>query len=104
MLRRLQDELFVWVSHNFGFRPLWHPLLGMMEELGELSHAYLKREQGIRGTVEEHNAEIKDAVGDIVVYLADFCNAENIDLEETIRKTWSEVKKRDWKKNKQTGE
>lgn len=95
-LRTLQDELLSWQQHNFPHRPSWQPLLGLQEELGELSHAYLKRAQKIR-TTENHTENIKDAVGDIVVYLADFCNAEGIDLEEAIFETWARVKQRDWR-------
>ena len=95
-LRQLQDEQRPWVQHNFGNRPSWMPLLGVMEELGELAHAHLKRAQGIR-TTEDHDAKARDAVGDIVVYLADYCSATGIDLERTVAEVWAEVKRRDWK-------
>ena len=36
--------------------------LWFMEEVGELAHAYLKMEQGIRGNADEHTANMKDAV------------------------------------------
>jgi len=104
MLRNLQDQVAEWATHNFGNPPSWHSLLGIVEEAGELCHGYLKRAQDIRGTREKHDAEIRDAIGDIVVYLADFCNKENIDFEGVVLDVWSEVKKRDWKENKQTGE
>jgi len=96
-LKGLQVELKPWVEHNFGSRPSWQPLLGIQEEVGELSHAYLKRAQGIR-TEENHTENIKDAVADILIYLADFCNAEGIDLQHELNETWSRVSKRDWKK------
>lgn len=99
-LKDLQKEQKEWADHNFGIdQPSWKPLLGLQEEIGELSHAYLKRDQKIRGNEVKHNANIKDAIGDIVIYLADFCSRENINLEETIEKTWSKVKKRNWKNN-----
>lgn len=94
-LKTLQSELEPWQARNFPGRPSWQPLLGMMEELGELSHSFLKRAQGIR-TTEDHDAGIKDAVADVVVYLADFCNAEGIDLEKEIIDTWAQVRQRDW--------
>lgn len=43
MLRKLQEEQKPWVKHNFGDRPSWMPLLGAVEELGELAHAHLKK-------------------------------------------------------------
>jgi NTP pyrophosphatase (non-canonical NTP hydrolase) len=102
-LALIQEQVKEWANRNFGNVQSWQPLIGMQEELGELSHAFLKREQGIRGTVGEHNAAIRDALGDIVIYMLDFCQRENIELEEVIRLTWSAVKVRDWQKNPATG-
>ena len=97
-LSRLQAEQAPWVLHNFGKRPSYWPLLGAVEELGELAHAHLKAEQGIR-TTEDHAANKIDAVADVVIYLADYCTAEGIDLQAAVEKTWEEVKLRDWKKS-----
>ena len=41
---------------------------GIMEEVGEANHSILKMEQGIRGSKEEHLADLKDAIGDISIY------------------------------------
>jgi hypothetical protein len=107
-LKTLQDEVAVWVEKNF--RPqrvdlefAWRPLLGVGEELGELDHAHLKMVQGIRGDREKHIAAAKDAVGDIVVFLCDYCSAMGFDLQDIVETTWSEVKKRDWKKDPTNG-
>ena len=75
---QLQAELRPWVEHNFGKRPPWQPALGLQEEAGELAHAVLKKAQGIRGTAEEHDAAIRDAVADLVIFLADWCNGHAI--------------------------
>lgn len=64
----------------------------------KLSHALLKQKQNIRGTAEEHEAAAKDAVGDIVVFLAELCNARGWDLELIASETWSQVRRRDWRK------
>jgi len=103
-LADIQVEHARWAQKNFGDQPAWHALLGVVEEAGELCHAYLKREQGIRGTREEHDAEILDAVGDIVIFLINFCNREGIDLNKTVIETWGSVKVRDWKANPEDGE
>lgn len=95
-LRRLQTEQVPWVKHNFGDRPSWMPLLGAVEELGELAHAHLKQAQGIRVS-EDHDAKAKDAVADVVIYLADYCTARGYDLESLVMDTWDKVKQRDWK-------
>ena len=111
-LKNIQKEIGEWADKNFGdelsgnpnkWRPAYHPLLGIQEEVGELSHAHLKEAQGIRGTKEEHEAEAKDAIGDIIIYIADYCHLRKFDLEDIIDSTWKEVQKRDWKKNPTEG-
>jgi hypothetical protein len=46
---------------------------------------------------------IEDAVGDIVVYLADFCTREDFDFEAVVTQVWEKVKQRDWQRDKLTG-
>jgi NTP pyrophosphatase (non-canonical NTP hydrolase) len=101
-LNEIQDEINVWATQNFGHRAGWQPLLGLIEEVGELSHHYLKRSQGIRLN-EDHVLGIEDAVGDIAIYLMDFCNAEGISLEAVLQRTWEHVSERDWKKHVNDG-
>ena len=102
-LKQLQEEQRPWVAYNFGKdRPAWQPLLGLVEEVGELSHTHLKTSQRIR-TDENHLLNAIDAVGDIVIYLADYCSAVGIDLETAVEETWNKVKIRDWKKYPQNG-
>lgn len=95
---QLQEEQRSWSLENFGTHPYWHVFLGMVEEIGELAHALLKQEQGIRKG-EDLKAKEIDSVGDLMVYLADFCSCRGINLEQTIKQVWFEVKKRNWKKN-----
>ncbi|MBW3545454.1 MAG: hypothetical protein KY428_07645 [Bacteroidetes bacterium] len=106
--KQLQTENREWVMRNFGVsRPnateFWKPVLGVMEELGELSHALLKRSQGIRGSYEEHTEKAKDAIADATVFLADVCSALGFDYQEIVETAWNEVKQRDWTKNKNNG-
>lgn len=102
-IRLIQKEHKKWELDNFGTGSSHQSLLGIMEELGELCHAYLKREQKIRGTEEVHIEEIKDAIGDIVIFLIGFCNRENLDFQSIVADTWEEVKNRDWTKYKRNG-
>lgn len=97
-LSKLQKEQVKWQAHNFPDRENYYPLLGAMEELGELSHAHLKMLQGIRGSKEQHLAKAQDAIGDIIIFLSDYCNAMGFDLEKIIKDVWNMVKKRDFKK------
>jgi NTP pyrophosphatase (non-canonical NTP hydrolase) len=83
-IREFQAAHGPWVKHNFGDRPAHWPLLGIGEELGELSHAQLKMEQGIRGTREEHLEKQKDAIADVVVFAADYCSSMGWDLQDIV--------------------
>ena len=99
-----QERVREWIEKQpFHPQQAWQPLLGIGEELGELNHAFLKRSQGIRGDAEEHRRAMYDAVGDIMVYLAGFCIAEQISMGECLKVAWTEVSKRDWNANPLTG-
>lgn len=71
-LHDLQESLYSWQVYNFGEQDSERVLLGMCEESGELCHAQLKLEQGIRGTAEKHEADMRDAVGDICIYMLNY--------------------------------
>lgn len=123
-LKQLQGAQRAWVKHNFPDRTAHGPLLGVTEELGELaechdepsahiqelmkvlgrlSHAHLKNEQGIRGSELKHYRDKIDAVADIIIFLADYCTVNEIDLQTAVEKTWAQVSKRDWQKDALTG-
>lgn len=98
-LKQLQKEQALWAHKNFSsLTPSWQPLMGIVEEVGELAHAHLKESQKIR-TNENHIENAKDAIGDIIIFIADYCNRRNFDLTEIVEQTWSQVKKRNWKDN-----
>jgi NTP pyrophosphatase (non-canonical NTP hydrolase) len=102
-LSETQKEILEWSHKNFGRVensqiPLRiSSLLGMVEELGELSHAILKWAQG------EHKIAIQDSIADLLVFTLDFCGRNDMDAEELLNRVWSKVKLRDWNKNKLTG-
>ena len=74
-LSEIQSELKVWTEYNFGKQDSSIPILGMIEELGELSHAILKEKQGIRQS--DFLADKKDAIADIVIYVLNYFNSIN---------------------------
>ncbi len=98
-LSDLQSEQRDWEARNFDLSGdhTHRSLLGLVEEVGELSHAHLKFEQRIRNYDRDlYFAEARDAVGDIVIYLAGYCNRNGIDLDQAVTQAWNEVKARDW--------
>lgn len=63
----LQNESAPWVAHNFGNRPSWQPLMGMVEEVAEM-------------LIAEDEHEVLDGIADFVIFAADYCNAMGWDL------------------------
>ena len=96
-VREMQAQHRTWLAHNFPEQVPHHGLLGICEEAGELSHAHLKGEQGIRHTPQEI-ADMKiDALGDIFIFMLSYGNSNDIDIASAIEQTWSEiVSRRDW--------
>ena len=88
MFNKLQKEHKEWSIKNFGEQDIEDYQLGLIEEVGELAHSVLKRKQGIRNN-ENHDEMIKDAIGDITIYLIGFCNCKNIDIEKVNINTYS---------------
>ncbi len=99
-LEQLQKEGWEWVQRNFPNGKPYQPLLGVAEEVGELCHAHLKMEQGIRNS---NNEDKEDAIGDIIIYLADYCNRNGINIQESLEKAWETASQRDWVKFSKNG-
>jgi NTP pyrophosphatase (non-canonical NTP hydrolase) len=103
-LEQLQVILKAWLEHNFPGATSDQQFKGIVEEVGELARADLKHKQGIRGfTPEKALFMKKDAIGDIVVFLINYCNTENINFQECLTIAIEEVFKRDWIKYPETG-
>jgi NTP pyrophosphatase (non-canonical NTP hydrolase) len=103
-ITELQEQHEKWVAHNFPDQQEEHAFLGMVEEVGELAHAILKYEQGIRGYNEARmHDEVQDSLGDLFVYMMSFCNRRGYDLEQIILDTWGAVMQRDWIRYPDTG-
>jgi NTP pyrophosphatase (non-canonical NTP hydrolase) len=104
-LREVQQARDAWEADNFPNMDAMRALLGVTEEVGEMAHAMLKRDQGIRGTHEEHTEAVKDAAADIVIYLMSVARFEGFDLEQQVIDTWNKVvSKRNWKDNPHDGQ
>lgn len=67
---QLQTEQKPWVAHNFGPGQPHQPLLGMIEECGELLDAINNWDV----------KEIKDALADCVIFCSDYCTKRGWDF------------------------
>jgi len=95
-IRDLQEKIHEWRKFNFPNADGTQQLLGLIEELGELSHAHLKGIQQIRHSAKEITYMKVDAVADLFIFLTGYCSYEGIDLEAAVLVTWEKVKQRDW--------
>lgn len=102
-LNEIQEQIDRWRGYNFPKATPDQQFMGMTEELGELAHAILKGQQGIRGYSPEDTAEIKDAIGDLMIYLLNFCSMHEWSALEILQDVWDEVKERDWQANPEDG-
>lgn len=93
----LQEKVRVWAFRNFGKDAPSHlSAIKIMEELGELAGHYIRRLEHRAGDDLDHEAGIRDSVGDIVIALTVFCVRENIDLLEAVETAWGEVSQRNY--------
>ncbi len=97
---RIQTEHALWAAEHFPNTDPGDTLLGVGEEVGELDRAYLKRKQAIH-LDEDHTAKIADAIGDIVIFLIQFCTLEGLNFAVCVNDAWDEVKQRDWNKHRE---
>ena len=101
-LAEFQAEVGAWHRHNFPAAPAERVALKLAEEVGELAHARIQLEDGI-GDADKHRQEEADAVGDIMIVLAIYCEKADLDLSGCIIATWERVSKRDWQRDKLQG-
>jgi NTP pyrophosphatase (non-canonical NTP hydrolase) len=102
-INEIQRDIWHWKCKNFPNSNADEQFLGIVEEVGEAAHAILKQKQRIRGTWDQHEEDLRDAIGDIMIFLFNFCSENEWYLSDIIQETWDVVKKRDWEKHKGDG-
>ena len=68
----MQEEQIAWSKKNFGEQPAYRPMLGIIEELCELQQAWDDKDK----------PEIIDAIGDVGIYMLDYCGKRGWSLAE----------------------
>jgi NTP pyrophosphatase (non-canonical NTP hydrolase) len=101
-----QREHQTWQDRNFpDTQSAVLSFIGMVEEMGEIAHALLKHQQGIRGLSEAVtvNDKIVDGHCDLIIFSFGLANAIGYSLEPELKATWHKVKARDWVKDPERG-
>jgi len=75
-LDQLQKEVGEWSRRNFPNNKPHHPLLGIIEEIGEL-----------RSAKKDNIGDAEDAIGDTFIYAADYCERNELSLSEVFSLT-----------------
>jgi len=97
-MKQTQEQIGEWQDRNFPGSTADEMFLGIVEEVGELAHARLKGAQGLLS----HQVEAEtDAIGDILIFLMNYCNKRGFCLEGILASTWEEVRKRDYNKRRE---
>ena len=81
--RRLQTEQAAWALRNFGVRQLHWPLLGIVEELGELDDA-LGSTANLETEAHQYREGIIDAMADTLIFTMDFCTGHKWWLQDLL--------------------
>jgi NTP pyrophosphatase (non-canonical NTP hydrolase) len=92
----LQKQINDWHNKNFSDSNPMRNQLNLTEEVGELSRAIIKMEQGIRGTRADWLKEAYKELGDVFISLTNVAGALGIDLQEAITERWETISQRDW--------
>lgn len=96
-LQGCQDSIGRWSEREFDDQPSWIPLLGAVEELGEVAKILVKRKQGIReDELDLSDEELEKEVADVIIYLMDFCHREDISLPDGVARKSMEVLDREF--------
>lgn len=95
-LDALQEKILAWQKDNFPDTQEWELALGVCEEAGELAQCVLKLHRGMRQH-EFDEARLKDAVGDVTIFLIGLCGSRGWLLSDVLKSTSEKVLARDWK-------
>jgi len=83
-LKTLQTEVAEWADYNFPNSLAWRPLMGIVEEAGELMQA--ETTYYTEDPINRDNARLasRDAIGDVFVYVAHYCHLQGWSLHDVF--------------------
>ena len=94
-----QDEVAEW-TRQFQ-NDLQIQALQLVEEVGEICRAIVKRHQGIRGTYEEWTQKMREELGDAFISLLNTADMAGFDLMTCAVLRWHTIRKRDFRADPQ---
>jgi len=97
-VKQAQAEIGAWSREQFGDQDSVNPLIGAQEELGEVAQITLKRRQGIRED-EFTNEDLEIEVADVIIYLMDFCERNDVSMSNGLEQAQRKVLGRDFDSN-----
>lgn len=93
----------VWDMGELACVPEWEctGLMSCLDSIiGKLAHHQLKSEQGIRGSLEEHEIRLKDVCARTISVCMAVASLCDVDFPEVVMEVWNaKVSKRDWVEN-----
>jgi len=96
-LRVLQARLKNWEQEQMTSSTLI-TTLGIVGEIGELAHAVVKYQQGVRGITGKKLREIaEDALVDALIFILATATHLDIDLQDALNKISEKVLARNWR-------
>ncbi len=81
----IQEEQITWSERNFGKQHARYPLLGLIEECLEFDEAWKLKEEALQGggaQLAKYLADVDDAIGDIGIYMLDYCGKMGLQLND----------------------
>ena len=103
----IEEEVRKWGRYNFPDATAEDQFFGMVEEIGEIAHAILKGRQKIRehsdGDTQKIDDGVRDGIGDLLIFLINYCDREGWNMLEILQDTWAVVRLRDWIKYPENG-
>lgn len=100
-LAAFQAAVGKWHRQNFSEASSIEIALKLASEVGELAHACGLLHGGLVTAAGLLRQE-KDAVGDIMVVLAAYCEKRGLDMQGCIEMAWREVRQRDYRAHPET--
>lgn len=90
-----QREIGSWALRNFPNDTRTDVCLGLVEEVGELCRATLKKAQGVRGREQAWEDQIRHEIPDVFIKLCHLAEVYGYDLETLAHQKWGIVQLRE---------